>query len=157
MFKSILGIDSFINTSTWDVTWDALFRYHYLFLCDSGLLFVTKLGLWVQYLQCIWPEWAPVTQFLDSWQTGIFICSIFMLCYCPTNTFHLRWCTLGPLEIGFVLYMSWMCSLFYRIISYGSSVVLSSLARFLVQVAIYRRFLIGRDGHLDQSEAYDIS
>ena len=26
-----------------------------------------------------------------------------------------------------------------------------------VQVTIYRRLLIGRDGHLDQSEAYDIS
>ena len=30
-------------------------------------------------------------------------------------------------------------------------------ARILVHVAIYRRLLIGRDGHLDQSEAYDIS
>ena len=30
-------------------------------------------------------------------------------------------------------------------------------ARILVQVAIYRRLQIGRDGHLDQSEAYDIS
>ena len=30
-------------------------------------------------------------------------------------------------------------------------------ARILVQVTIYRRPLIGRDGHLDQSEAYDIS
>ena len=29
-------------------------------------------------------------------------------------------------------------------------------ARILVQVTIYRRLLIGRDGHLDQSEAYDI-
>ena len=27
----------------------------------------------------------------------------------------------------------------------------------LFQVTIYRRLLIGRDGHLDQSEAYDIS
>ena len=27
----------------------------------------------------------------------------------------------------------------------------------LVQVTIYRRLLIGQDGHLDQSEAYDIS
>ena len=27
-------------------------------------------------------------------------------------------------------------------------------ARILVQVAIHRRLLIGRDGHLDQSEAY---
>ena len=30
-------------------------------------------------------------------------------------------------------------------------------ACILVQVTIYRRLLIGRDGHLDQSEAYDIS
>ena len=29
--------------------------------------------------------------------------------------------------------------------------------RILVQVTIYCRLLIGRDGHLDQSEAYDIS
>ena len=28
--------------------------------------------------------------------------------------------------------------------------------RILVQATIYRRLLIGRDGHLDQSEAYDI-
>ena len=32
----------------------------------------------------------------------------------------------------------------------------ASWARILVQVTIYRRLLIGRDGHLDQSEAYDI-
>ena len=31
------------------------------------------------------------------------------------------------------------------------------LSRILVQVTIYRRLLIGRDGHLDHSEAYDIS
>ena len=30
-------------------------------------------------------------------------------------------------------------------------------ARVLVQVTIYCRLRIGRDGHLDQSEAYDIS
>ena len=30
-------------------------------------------------------------------------------------------------------------------------------ARILVRVTIYRRLRIGRDGHLDQSEAYDIS
>ena len=29
--------------------------------------------------------------------------------------------------------------------------------RILVQVTIYRRLWIGRDGHLDQSKAYDIS
>ena len=30
-------------------------------------------------------------------------------------------------------------------------------ARILVQVTIYRRLRIGRDGHLEQSKAYDIS
>ena len=30
-------------------------------------------------------------------------------------------------------------------------------ARILVQVTIYRRLRIGRDVHLDQSEAYDFS
>ena len=30
-------------------------------------------------------------------------------------------------------------------------------ARILEQVTINRRLLIGRDGHLDQSEAYDLS
>ena len=30
-------------------------------------------------------------------------------------------------------------------------------SRILVQVTINRRLLIGRDGHLDQSEAYDLS
>ena len=34
---------------------------------------------------------------------------------------------------------------------------LLSRARILVQVTICRRILIGRDGHLDQSEAYDVS
>ena len=33
----------------------------------------------------------------------------------------------------------------------------SDLARILVQVTIYRRLRIGRDDHLDQSEAYYIS
>ena len=32
-----------------------------------------------------------------------------------------------------------------------------SRARILVQVTIYRRLRIGRDGHLAQSDAYDIS
>ena len=35
--------------------------------------------------------------------------------------------------------------------------VLTPLGRILVQVTTYRRLRIGRDGHLDQSEAYDIS
>ena len=30
-------------------------------------------------------------------------------------------------------------------------------AHILVQFTIYRKLLIGRDGHPDQSEAYDIS
>ena len=30
-------------------------------------------------------------------------------------------------------------------------------ARILVQVTIYRRLLLGRDSHLNQSEAHDIS
>ena len=34
---------------------------------------------------------------------------------------------------------------------------LESWAGILVQVTINRRLLIGRDGHLDQSEAYDLS
>ena len=34
---------------------------------------------------------------------------------------------------------------------------LRARARILVQVTINRRLLIGRDGHLDQSEAYDLS
>ena len=38
---------------------------------------------------------------------------------------------------------------------FGRSV--SSDGRILVQVTIYRRLRIGRDCHLDQSEAYDIS
>ena len=39
----------------------------------------------------------------------------------------------------------------------GMSRELAPRARILVQVTIYHRLLIGRDGHLDQSEAYDIS
>ena len=64
----------------------------------------------------------------------------------------------------------------YRVVTYRYIPILSTLvnhatntgmtllpillypwARILVQVMIYRRLLIGRDGHLDQSEAYDIS
>ena len=40
---------------------------------------------------------------------------------------------------------------------YGAQDRIMYWARILVQVTIYRRLLIGRDGHLDQSEAYDIS
>ena len=36
-------------------------------------------------------------------------------------------------------------------------VYVNNCACILVQVTIYRRLRIGRDGHLDQSEAYDIS
>ena len=34
---------------------------------------------------------------------------------------------------------------------------IEAMVRILVQVTIYRKLRIGRDGHLDQSEAYDIS
>ena len=40
---------------------------------------------------------------------------------------------------------------------FGSNYFMIGWARILVQVTIYRRLLIGRYGHLDQSEAYDIS
>ena len=43
------------------------------------------------------------------------------------------------------------------IILVSAPVWLCAWSRILVQVTIYLRFLIGRDGHLDQSEAYDIS
>ena len=36
-------------------------------------------------------------------------------------------------------------------------IILYLRGRILVQVTIYRRLLIGRDGRLDQSEAYDVS
>ena len=36
-------------------------------------------------------------------------------------------------------------------------VLVNGRFRIIVQVTIYRRPRIGRDGHLDQSEAYDIS
>ena len=36
-------------------------------------------------------------------------------------------------------------------------ICLYTRARILVQVTIHRRLLIGRDGRLDQSEAYDVS
>ena len=39
----------------------------------------------------------------------------------------------------------------------GSTFDVRVWARILVQVTIYRRLLIGRDGHLDTSEAYDLS
>ena len=39
----------------------------------------------------------------------------------------------------------------------ASQILQIGRARILVQVTIYRRLRIGRDGHLDQSEAYDIS
>ena len=45
----------------------------------------------------------------------------------------------------------------FNFFSAGSSTYIRFWARILVQVTIYRRLLIGRDDHLDQSEAYDIS
>ena len=47
----------------------------------------------------------------------------------------------------------WECLLKYN----HMTLSLVAWGRILVQVTIYRRLLIGRDGHLDQSEAYDIS
>ena len=41
--------------------------------------------------------------------------------------------------------------------SHGITNYVVPRARILVQVTIYRRLLIGRDGHFDQSDAYDIS
>ena len=41
-------------------------------------------------------------------------------------------------------------------ICYMYIILLSVRAGILVQVTIYRRLLIGRDGNLDQSEAYNI-
>ena len=38
----------------------------------------------------------------------------------------------------------------------GTEWTIDGRTRILVQVTIYRRLLIGRDGHLDQSEANDI-
>ena len=38
----------------------------------------------------------------------------------------------------------------------GGAVGSTIWARILVQVMIHRRLQIGRDGHLDQSEAYDV-
>ena len=38
----------------------------------------------------------------------------------------------------------------------SAEIVLLIKARIIVLVTIYRRLLIGRDGHLDQSEAYYI-
>ena len=47
-----------------------------------------------------------------------------------------------------------------QLVSTSSIFLINSLqtwARILVQITIYRRLLIGRDGHLDQSETCDIS
>ena len=58
------------------------------------------------------------------------------------------------------------CSIVFYSAEYAHSLIIHSgnmffelitRAGILVQVTIYRRLLIGRDGHLDQSEAYDIS
>ena len=44
-----------------------------------------------------------------------------------------------------------MCGISFTVITFLGTI------RILEQVTIYRRLLIGRDGHLDQSEAYDIA
>ena len=38
-----------------------------------------------------------------------------------------------------------------------TAMITMTMARILVQVTIYYRHQIGRDGHLDQSDAYNIS
>ena len=43
------------------------------------------------------------------------------------------------------------------VICHGSGQIDTPWARILVRVTIHRRLRIGRDGHLDQSEAYDVS
>ena len=56
--------------------------------------------------------------------------------------------------------MSMVHSDYYLITQRCVKIVMSIVtirARILVQVTINRRLLIGRDGHLDQSEAYDLS
>ena len=44
-----------------------------------------------------------------------------------------------------------------RYMNYSQIPNLRSWDLNLVQITIYRRPLVGQDGHLDQSEAYDIS
>ena len=65
---------------------------------------------------------------------------------CRTSNQRNRRCSNIP-------HMLFKCFVFTVIELKGSH----SRYRILVQVTIYRRLLIGRDGHLDQSEAYDIS
>ena len=43
------------------------------------------------------------------------------------------------------------------VLTHANVNIIPHRARILVQVTINRRLLIGRDGHLDQSEAYDLS
>ena len=61
--------------------------------------------------------------------------------------------TAGQHEVG-------ICSAYrntYLFVYASHTSCLYPWARILVQVTINRRLLIGRDGHLDQSEAYDLS
>ena len=55
----------------------------------------------------------------------------------------------------YLCYRSTIIIVFLIVSARGST--LHVKARILVQATIYRRLLIGRDGHLDQPEAYDIS
>ena len=51
----------------------------------------------------------------------------------------------------------YLITLYFRMLVFTICKSQDARVRILVQVTIYRRLLIGRDGHLDQSEAYDIS
>ena len=62
------------------------------------------------------------------------------LCRLICLTFRRRWASVTFNNLSNLSEISWPAS-----------------ARILVHDTIYRRLLIGRDGHLDQSEAYDIS
>ena len=60
----------------------------------------------------------------------------------------------GPNMFKILLLLCNILVLYCRIASYYTHRIRPGI---LVQVTIYRRLRIGRDGHLDQSEAYDIS
>ena len=74
----------------------------------------------------------------------LFVASTKTLHHINAGSVSLTLPVIGP-ALGHTLMPSvWSCLLFHR-------------ARILVQVTIYRRLRIGRDGHLDQSGDYYIS
>ena len=62
--------------------------------------------------------------------------------------------TLGAFIVCKYLFRYCVILIELQIVFYSVNV---TSCRILVQVTIYRRLLIGRDGHLDQSKAYDLS